>query len=666
MTPATSHLTEDQVSQLVQQGCTASDWRSVVFAPECDLGRIRNVHFVGKVEIGSLAGSCSLEGVEFPCGIYEASIADSIIGDRVRIANIGSVISNYVIGEGALIQDVGSLVAEPGATFGNGIELDAVNEGGGRGIRIVNELTSQVAYLQGMLRHNPELSRRLDSLIQAQAQSAKAEKGLIGGRARILHSGSIFNVAVGPHASIRGAQHLENGTVNSCAEHPAEVGEGVQAKSFVLAEGARVEGGAILDKVFVGQGVKIGKQFSAENTLFFANCEAYHGEAVSVFAGPYTVTHHKSTLLIAGLFSFCNAGSGTNQSNHMYKLGPVHQGIFERGCKTGSFSYVMEECHIGAFSVVIGKHYANINAPNMPFSYFREKEGASIILPGVNLSSVGLLRDEEKWPKRDSRKAPVRRDLIVFDVFSPYTVEKMRRGRDELQKLNQDVSDDEAWVEYAGLQLNGRSLRRGIEYYSLAITRYLNGKVIERVVEALGKTNSWRAAVASMAPKSDLKDSSAWTDIGGLITPSDRVAKLATAVVGGMIGGYGGLAGEFQKMYDRYRDDEWRYVYDAFVQEYKIRPDRMTKEQAAAAVDEWERASTSMHEITLEDSKKEFDAAARIGFGLDQSEENARRDFQAVRGTIETNSVVQKMSAEADAIRRRKEQFKGAILSSRP
>ncbi|MCK4489001.1 MAG: DUF4954 family protein, partial [Anaerolineales bacterium] len=42
-----------------------------------------------------------------------------------------------------------------------------------------------------------------------------------------------------------------------------------------------------------------GKQFSAENCAFFANCEGFHSEAVSLFAGPFSVTHHKSTLLIA-------------------------------------------------------------------------------------------------------------------------------------------------------------------------------------------------------------------------------------------------------------------------------------------------------------------------------------------------------------------------------
>ena len=96
---------------------------------------------------------------------------------------------------------------------------------------------------------------------------------------------------------------------------------------------------------FVGQGVQLGKQFSSENSLFFANCEGFHGEACSIFAGPYTVTHHKSTLLIAGIYSFYNAGSGTNQSNHMYKLGPVHQGVLQRGSKNGSFSYMRWPLH---------------------------------------------------------------------------------------------------------------------------------------------------------------------------------------------------------------------------------------------------------------------------------------------------------------------------------
>lgn len=55
----------------------------------------------------------------------------------------------------------------------------------------------------------------------------------------------------------------------------------------------------MLRRCFVGEGVVIENGFSAENSLFFANSHLNHGEACAVFAGPYTVSHHRSTLLIA-------------------------------------------------------------------------------------------------------------------------------------------------------------------------------------------------------------------------------------------------------------------------------------------------------------------------------------------------------------------------------
>lgn len=42
------------------------------------------------------------------------------------------------------------------------------------------------------------------------------------------------------------------------------------------------------------------------------------------------------TQMIAGMYSFLKAGSGSKQSNHMYKLDPIHQGIIERGSKVRS------------------------------------------------------------------------------------------------------------------------------------------------------------------------------------------------------------------------------------------------------------------------------------------------------------------------------------------
>lgn len=658
------HLTESQIVQLASQGCTAANWNEVTIATGCDLTRIVRSKFFGTVRIGDTSGSHIVDGVELPCGIYDAAMANCDVGDHVRIARIGSVISNYLIDQGALIEDVAALVADRDATYGNGVELETINEGGGRGVKIINDLTSQTAYLQGMMRHNKAFTEKLQMLIDAKVNDSRQEQGGVAQGARIVHCGTIKNVNIGPKANIHGAQLLENGTINSCPEHQTEIGEGVQAKSFIILEGARVESGAILDKVFVGQAVKMGKQFSAENSLFFANCEAFHGEAVSLFAGPYTVTHHKSTLLIAGLFSFYNAGSGSNQSNHMYKLGPVHQGVLERGCKTGSFSYLLLGAHIGAFSVVIGKHYANLDLSNLPFSYISEEEGNSKIVPGMNLVSVGTVRDGEKWPKRDGRKAPKKRDLVIFDVFSPYTVEKMRRGRDELLSLSEKVPRERVSVNYGGAQLSRLLLKKGAKFYSLAITKYVLGTLMEKVKEVLTTHPAWNVAVAALRPLAGLRNPFAWTDISGLLTPQERLAELESRLASGAISSYEQLLSECRSLFDEYRAFEWQYVADVFEKEYGTPVEHLTKERLLAAADEWETASMSLHGMILDDSKKEFGAFARIGYGLDQSDEGSQQDFEAVRGTIETNSVVQKLVSEGAAIKERKEQFKSIISAA--
>ncbi|OIO94013.1 MAG: hypothetical protein AUJ92_11165 [Armatimonadetes bacterium CG2_30_59_28] len=591
-----------------------------------------------------------VEGISKPCGLFHAHIHDCEIGDDVRIASIGTVVSNYVIESHVFVENVSALVADTTASFGNGVELEPVNEGGGRGVTIFNDLTAQTAYLQAMLKHDDDFSEKMGALIDAHVASQTSGTGRISSGVTILHCGEIRNVNVGPSAILHRAARLENGTVNSCPEHPTEVGPGVHAESFVISEGATVDGAAIIDNVFVGQGARIGKQFSAENSLFFANSEGFHGEAVAVFGGPYTVTHHKSTLLIAGLFSFYNAGSGSNQSNHMYKLGPVHQGVLERGCKTGSFSYLLHETHLGAFSVVLGKHLVNINIPHLPFSYIYAEGNDTKMIPAMNIFSIGTVRDGEKWPQRDRRKCRHLRDLIIFEVFSPYTVEKMCSGRDALQALSAETSKEKTFINHGGVQIKRLMLRKGAKFYSMAIRRYLNLKVWERLSSALQSGGNWTDAVASLVPATDLDSPALWTDIAGLLTPRQRMRSLLDAVKAGTISSYQDALAELQRMHDQYGSDEWAYVCHLFSREHGRSVSELTCELAGMLLEEWHEMATSLHAMILEDAKKEFGAQSRIGYGLDLTEDEAAADFESVRGTIETNSVINKLNAEREAL----------------
>lgn len=652
--------TSSQIERLTAQGCTAADWSVVSLDPDTDVTRIRNVQFAGPVTVGANAGTVAVDGVDLPCGLYDATLADCTIGAGVRVARIGSVVARCDIGDGAVVQDVAALTASPGSTFGAGAELEAVNEGGGRIVRLLPELSAQAAWMQVFRKHSMPLAAAWSRLVDAAVEASRRDRGRVGEGARVLHCGVIRDVQVGPHAVVRGASLLEDGTILSCAEHPAEVGQDVQGRQFVVAEGASVTGGVVLDRTYVGQATRIGKQFSAENCLFFANCEAFHGEALAAFAGPYTVTHHKSSLLVAAAFSFYNAGSGTNQSNHMYKLGPVHQGVFERGTKTGSFSYVLHETHVGAFSVVIGKHYTNINTPDLPFSNIHEAGGRSELVPAMNLAGIGTVRDGEKWPKRDRRKAPVRRDRITFDIYSPYTVQKMRAGRDLLENLYAKTPKERSAVVQGGVVIKRVLLRTGARDYAQAVIRYLAGRVLDRIESAGAAT--WSDATDALREGDGLKDPFSWVDVGGQLMPVERLHALEAAIVSGEVSSLADVEERLDAIAAAYPDDEWAFVCAAFGADRGAAPAALTPEEAVGLLDEWQAASASLLGKVLNDARSEFTAASsHVGYGLGMTPEERAADFEAVRGSAETNAVVQKIAAGQTALEERAARMRALI-----
>jgi len=524
-------LSQDEIGTLVKNGCSAEDWDWIRVAVDFDVSRVISAKFFGRVQIGRNTGSIEIDGIKKNCGIYNATVADCIFGENVLISNIGSSLQCYNVDDNVVIEDVSILVTTGDARFGEGVQTSVLNETGGRNVTLFKELNAQTAFLQAIYKNNEAFQEKLDILIRTYIDQGHTDKGKIGEYAVIRSCGIIQNVNIGPYASILGASELKNGTVLSCSDDPAIIGANVVVRDFIISEGAVVDGSANMEKIFVGQGCQIGKLFTAENSLFFANSEGFQTEVCSVFAGPYSVTHHKSTLLIACMLSFFNGGSGTNQSNHMYKLGPVHQGIIERGCKTGSFSYILLESIIPAFSVVIGKHMANIDIPDFPFSFLTEVDGKSNLMPGINLFSMGTVRDEEKWPSRDRRKSALKRDCIVFDVFSPYTVEKMRRGRAVLYDLYEKTPREVKSVLYRGVQIKRLLLKKGAKYYTMAIDRYLIDRIMSRIKSLFASSKSFSDLGKLLQNNNRKSNVARWTDAGGLLVMTERIDNLIKDVV---------------------------------------------------------------------------------------------------------------------------------------
>ena len=656
-------LQDSQVEQLIQQGCSARNWKDLAVAEGFNAARVRNVHFDGSVRIGRLAGDLTDgQGLPKTSGIFNAVIVNTTIGDDCRIANVAVHLANYDIGNNVCIENVGCLHTAPGATFGNGVEVEVVNEGGGREVTLFAEMSAQYAYLACLHRYRPALVKKLNAIAHDYTQHAQADRGRIADGVCICSAREIRDVNVGPHARIDGAAALRNGTILSTPDAPTFIGPDVKARDFIVAEGASVSDGALLAKVFVGQACQMGKQYSAENSLFFANCEAFHGEAVSIFAGPYSVTHHKSTLLIAGLFSFYNAGSGTNQSNHMYKLGPVHEGKVGRGAKTGSFSYMMWPCQIGPFSVVLGKHTGTLDLADYVFSHIEARaDGKAALVPGLNITTVGTVRDGAKWPSRDRRKGSVKRDLITFDVFSPYTVGKMLRASAQLKQLQDATDKSIEEVSVGGAMIRRPILRTGQKNYRTGIEMYLLETAFNRAEKGLSN-GGLDAILTALQPDPDALYTDEWVDIAGLLMPRQRLAQLHDQIESGKIDSADALNIALASIHQAYDKDAWLWVLTAFQQVFGVDLSHASNDDLLKLADNFAKTKGKFYKLVLADAEKEFAELSRSGFGQDGADpDDTLQDFEQVRGRYDSNKFVNDMQGRLQELAQRVEVLKNAL-----
>ena len=636
------NLTSSETGILTAGGCTSTDWSKVLVVDGFNPQRVKTTHFSGDVRIGLFQKDVRFcGGFTRPSGISNAAIHNCYIGSNVYINQVKSFIANYVIEDDVVIENVDLLVVDGQSSFGNGTEAAVINEAGGREIPIFDALSAQLAYVIALYRHRPRLIEKLKAMIGDYVKSVTSSMGLVAAGARIINSRIIKNVKVGPAAVIEAVSRLENGSSSSCPQDPVYIGPGVFAHNFIACSGSKVTDGVILSNCFVGQATELAKQYSAENSVFFANCGGFHGEACSIFAGPYTVTHHKSTLLIAGLFSFLNAGSGTNQSNHMYKLGPVHQGIVERGSKTASDSYMLWPARVGPFTVVMGRHYRNSDTSDLPFSYLIEHEDESILVPGVNLRSVGTVRDARKWPKRDKRKDPKKLDLINFKLLSPYTIQKMLNGSEILRNLKATSGENSDYYTYHSAKIKSESLEKGIRLYEIGIDKFLGNCLLHRLDgKQITEIGQLRAA---LVPQTDIGPGN-WIDLAGMFAPESVLAGILDDIESGKLSNLDQVTNSFTAAHENYPDYEWAWAANVLQQRLGKTIDAIVADDIVDMTNKWKSAVVDLDNMLSADTKKEFVSTAQIGYGIDGLPADRAEDFAQVRGTFETNSVVKEIN----------------------
>ena len=608
-------MTPNEIESLKGQMCSAADWSTIEVAQDFSPEHVRYARFSGNIRLGSFRKEFSLAGGMCKhSGIYYATLHNVTVGDDCCIENVKNYIANYTIGSGTFIENVDIILADGVSTFGNGVEVSVLNETGGCEVMMYDRLSAQLAYIMAFYRHRPSLLSKLRRMIDRYVDSVKSSVGTIGKDVVIADAGYIKNVRVGDCCKIEGAARLKNGSINSNSQAPVHIGVGVIGDDFIISSGSSVEDGVTFSRCFIGQACKLGHNYSASDSLFFSNCHGENGEACAVFAGPFTVTHHKSTLLIAGMFSFMNAGSGSNQSNHLYKLGPIHHGVMERGSKTASDSYILWPAKVGAFSLVMGRHVCHQDTTDLPFSYLIEQQSTSYIMPGANLKSVGTIRDAKKWPSRDKRKGPDKLDCINFNLLSPYTVRKMLNAVNILKELRRVSGDTSDYYAYQSGRIKGSSLANGLKYYGYAIDKFFGNSLITRIMNAEFSTlDELRDA---FVPRSEYGDGE-WMDLAGMIAPCKAVDDILADVESGKTAELDVFNRRIAALHDEYYHYEWRWACKAMEEYYGLKLAESSASELSKLICRWRESVVTLDRLLYEDARKEFSLSGMPDFESD-------------------------------------------------
>ncbi|MBO7590921.1 MAG: DUF4954 family protein [Prevotella sp.] len=586
-------LTDDEIRVLENNSCWAEDWQRVQVAEEFSPYNFHRVIFYGDIRLGVFEKQVEVsKGFVKHSGINDATLRNVTVGDNCLIEKVGNFINNYTIGNDCYISNISTMETTEGASFGEGHLISVLNEMGDGNVVLFHDLNSQLAAFMVKYFKDKQLKDSLTRLINEEIRFTQPERGTIGNGVKIINSKEITNTVIKEDCEINGAARLSDCTILSSKDDSVYIGTGVICENSIISNGCSITNSVKMQDCFVGEACQITNGFTAEASVFFANSYMANGEACAAFCGPFSASHHKSSLLIGGEFSFYNAGSNTNFSNHAYKMGPMHYGVLERGTKTASGAYVLMPAKIGAFSVCFGKLMNHPDMRCLPFAYLLAYGETMYIVPGRNITTVGLYRDIKKWPKRDKRAASSRKSIINFDWLSPFTVGEIVEGKKILENLRQAGGNNVSSYNFQEYIINASSLKKGIKYYDIALRIYM-GAVLKRAVKEqwLGK------------PSSDI-GLGQWNDLSGLLLPASEEQRLLDDIKNGTIESIREVIARFNDINDHYREYQWTWTYQMILDYYGL--EELTDSAIQRIREDYVKARRAWIAEIRKDAEKEF------------------------------------------------------------
>ncbi|MGA2499949.1 MAG: DUF4954 family protein [Tepidisphaeraceae bacterium] len=432
-------LRADEIAALARNANTCDDWDSFfvsdVFSPHL----VKNSEFYGLVRIGRL-DNVILEHHELqvPAGITNSRIISCDIGDNAAVHNVRHL-SHYIIGNNAILLNIDEMQTSNHAKFGNGIVkdgenedvriwLDLMNEAGGRSVMPFEGMIPADAYLWARYREDAALQAKFREITQKQFDPRRGFYGTVGDSCVIKNSQIIKDVKIGPHCYIKGANKLKNLTIQSSADEPTQIGEGVELVNGIVGLNCHIFYGCKAVRFVMGgnsnlkYGARLIHSFLGDNSTVSC-CELLNN---LIF--PCHEQHHNNSFLVAALLMGQSniAAGATLGSNHNSRAndGELQAG---RGFWPGLCTTLKHCCRFASFVLLAkGDYPAELNIP-LPFSLLSNDTAADrlLVMPAYwwLYNMYALARNTWKFQARDKRKTKTQH--IEADSLAPDTAEEI-------------------------------------------------------------------------------------------------------------------------------------------------------------------------------------------------------------------------------------------------
>lgn len=258
----------------------------------------------------------------------------------------------------------------------------------------------------------------------------------------------------------------------------------------------------------------------------------------------------------------------------------------------------------------------------MPFSYLIEKDDETYLVPGINLRSVGTIRDAQKWPRRDKRTDTNKLDMINYNLLSPYTIQKMIKAVGILKNLQSLVGETSEIYYYQNARIKGSSLQNALKLYGMAINKFLGNSLIKRLE---GTQFQNIEEVRKQLTPTAKEGTGEWVDLSGLILPKDQLNGLIEDIESHRINSLEKINAFFQYQHNSYYEIEWTWAYQKIEEYYGIKLGEITPGKIIELVELWKSSVIGLDEMLYKDARKEFSLTSMTGFGVDGTRKEKKK-----------------------------------------